>query len=317
MALVAWRMGEPIDNGVSFWCQALSLKKSLGRATPAPKVVFIGASNVVYGIQAGRVEQALGERAVNVGLFASLGADIVVDTGKAVSRPGDTAVLSLEHFFFEDKDYNGPFIRSALVACDTDALFAMPIAVVAKTLILQPVLETIEASARKAAHLAGLHSLFSPPLDYKLGANPSFNRWGDFTQNADDQVPLGMREWVRDHPGGLTIDFSEASPGARAVRNFVLWARANDVKVFAAWPAVYWPRRDLAAPGLQKIKAYYQSLGVPVLGEPEDMMGPLTDFFDTNNHLTAEAAARRSLMLASALREQLAAKPAERRRDPP
>ena len=78
------------------------------------------------------------------------------------------------------------------------------------------------------------------------------------------------------------------------VQDFVNWAKDHHITVLAAWPAVYWPRRDLAEPGLRKIRAFYESLGVPVLGDPLDTMPPLEQFFDTNNHLTAEAAKERT-----------------------
>lgn len=295
------RMGEPVEGDVKYWCQMIDVKRQIALNTPSPKIVVIGASNVLYGVRAEQIARQTDMPTVNFGMVSSLGIDIIATAARSVLKPGDIAVLALEHPFFEDKDYNGPFIRDELISCKTDALFSLPLREQAKIIMLQSPIETVQALAQRAGHLFEQKPA-GTAAPQSGGEASSFDPAGDFLANDSARVTPEMRRWVQEHPGGLTIDFSDKSPGARAVQRLVRWARQNNVMILANWPTVYWPRRDLAEPGLRKIEAFYRSLGIPILGLPEDTMLPLEDFFDTNNHLTAEAARERTKQLIALLK---------------
>ena len=56
-----------------------------------------------------------------------------------------------------------------------------------------------------------------------------------------------------------------------------------------------------------RVRNFYQDLGVPLLGIQADWLYPDSHFYDTNYHLTEEAAQRHSHRLAARLRTWLAA----------
>jgi hypothetical protein len=54
-----------------------------------------------------------------------------------------------------------------------------------------------------------------------------------------------------------------------------------------------------------RVQDFYKELGVPFLGTQSDWLYPVTEFYDTNYHLTEEAARTHSYRLAEHLRVAL------------
>lgn len=67
------------------------------RAIGSPKVVLIGGSNLAYGIDSERLEQALCLPVANMGLTAVLGFRFIVNEVVDELGPGDVVIVALEH----------------------------------------------------------------------------------------------------------------------------------------------------------------------------------------------------------------------------
>lgn len=65
-----------------------------------PKVVFVGGSNLAYGLDSPAVDAAVPHDVVNMGLNAFLGIRYLLQEVEDYLRPGDIAVLSFEHKLF-------------------------------------------------------------------------------------------------------------------------------------------------------------------------------------------------------------------------
>jgi hypothetical protein len=65
-----------------------------------PKIVFIGGSNIRFGIDAAAMSRDLGMPVVNYGLHASLGMDVIADRAMQCVKTGDVVVFApeLSHF---------------------------------------------------------------------------------------------------------------------------------------------------------------------------------------------------------------------------
>ena len=76
-------------------------KKELIRNTPSPKVVFLGGSNVAFGIDSKTLSDSLGLPVVNAGLHAGLGLRYIMQANAPLLRKGDILVIMPEydHFF--------------------------------------------------------------------------------------------------------------------------------------------------------------------------------------------------------------------------
>lgn len=72
-------------------------KRVLLDATPAPRVILVGGSNLMFGVDSAVLEDALGLPVVNMGVFGGLGLLAPLDVILPHVRPGDTVVLVPEY----------------------------------------------------------------------------------------------------------------------------------------------------------------------------------------------------------------------------
>ncbi len=97
-----------------------------------------------------------------------------------------------------------------------------------------------------------------------------------------------------------TIGFPLSPSGFRAIREFCVWAKTNDIRVLATFPNLC-HRPEYDAPEAKRMPAqfheFYGSLGVPVLGEVSESMLPEEQMFDTNYHPLRTAAIARTQRL--------------------
>jgi hypothetical protein len=83
---------------------------------PSPKIVFVGGSNLGFGLDSKRVEDSLHMPVVNMGLHAGLGLKFMIDEVKSSIKKGDIVVLSPEyHHFFGTNLLDGEKVLVALL----------------------------------------------------------------------------------------------------------------------------------------------------------------------------------------------------------
>jgi hypothetical protein len=121
----------------------------------------------------------------------------------------------------------------------------------------------------------------------------------DEAMAAADHAPHGVQQ-------PLAIRFDPASPGVRAIVKFVREAQRRHIAVFATWPNTLLFPEYRGNPELTKIRGFYESLGVPVIGRPEDAMVPQGLMGDTIYHLNRAGIAIRTERLAHSLEQNSA-----------
>jgi len=83
---------------------------------PSPKIIFVGGSNLAYGLDSKRIQDSLGIPVVNMGLHAGFGLRFMVNEIKPSVHKGDIVVISPEyHHFFKEGMLNGEKVLVALV----------------------------------------------------------------------------------------------------------------------------------------------------------------------------------------------------------
>jgi hypothetical protein len=92
----------PAPLPAAYWVrEMIVVKRHQADLMTSPKIVFIGGSSVLFGIDAGMVQTALHMPAENFGLHAGMRLDWLLAEGEQTTRAGDLLVLALEPNFYE------------------------------------------------------------------------------------------------------------------------------------------------------------------------------------------------------------------------
>jgi hypothetical protein len=100
-----------------YWIRDFAIvKRYLGATMPSPKIIFIGGSSTLFGIDAAEVQKSLKIPALNFGLHAGLRLEYLLMNARDAAKPGDIVVLSLEpvYYDFYSKTWTTTNLRDAL-----------------------------------------------------------------------------------------------------------------------------------------------------------------------------------------------------------
>jgi hypothetical protein len=292
-------LGMPTGASAGF-CRNIEARVAQGEAMQGPKMVLIGGSGVRRGISAQRLGDALGVPAFNFGLQASFGPELILHQAKRVLEPSDTALLDFEYNHYDFDRWND-IALNAIFGCLTDfyaqtspeqkleMLMALP-----PQRILQAVRYT--PSAAPADEDEGAGGARTPEAEAAIahGDIPLLPEWW---QPLSDEETRRLSLYAP-----IRIVFDREARGTKEIVRFVEWARANDIKVAVTWPNTIAFEAYRNDPGLEAIRAFYEEMGVTVIGDPALGLYPAELFWDTQYHLSAEGMAERTRDLAVALR---------------
>lgn len=86
-------------NPDAYLC-AYKNKCRLLESTPSPRIIFVGGSNLAFGLDSKRIKDSLHVNVVNTGLQADIGLKFMVDDISLYARKGDIVVLAPEYDIF-------------------------------------------------------------------------------------------------------------------------------------------------------------------------------------------------------------------------
>jgi len=290
--LIYLQLGVP--TRASIWAYQINQKK-LQRAASiqGPKLLLVGGSATLFGVQAEMIESRLSYPTVNFGTHAGLGIAYMLHLVRQAVRPGDTVVLAFEYNTFGQ----GVVRRDAvyvdyLFARDPAYFRALPWPSKFQVAMLMTV-----PRLRK-----GVRNRFRPEST-RLAAGvydpEKLNAYGDQLGNeAAKRTFQGDHRYVPE--GTLTRRGLQETPAFELIEEFVRWTRANNIRVFATYPNIMEHpayRTDAAQKTLRQIEGFYARLQVPMIGSFEESMMPPSMFFDTCYHMTREGAVVRTEQL--------------------
>jgi hypothetical protein len=268
-------------------------KERLLRETPPPRVVLVGGSNLAFGVDSARLGRELGRHAVNLGLHAGLGEELMLRWAESGLLPGDVVVVSMEYEKFCDA--RGTNVLINLIELQPEAVRYADKPELAR-LVLDHGLNLLGRLPRLAAHGPQIAAPYS---------RASFNALGDVVAH-HDMAP-------RSETVPLIIDACHEADVRRSIGRLNEFARrsrargATPVYSFPVIPAASFRAARSRLPWLaERIRA---GLEMPVVTSPDEMAYGPRAFFDTAYHLTELGSSKRTALLV----ERLSLIPAVRR----
>jgi len=300
-AFGAWLVGALytwlVDPEMKFWTAAARQKLDWVekmREKHGYVIGVVGGSTTTFGIDAEHIEREHGLPVANLGLHVGMGPEACIGFGLSALSKGDTLVLSMEPAAFTGEHPEESRLGSKLalllgrpeiVAWDNQSVGAW----------LIRSLFTIPPGGYHAMTMLGKVALRIPPYRYSI----------ESLQPGGLQVTTERRDFTKD------MDFTlpnEAPPlSERSIRllgNIQSVADERSINLIYIPPWSYWPRetanerRTANAVLLDAIGRNVRVLREPPMGVHSE----LNDFTDSGQHLTAEAAAARSSVLAETLK---------------
>jgi hypothetical protein len=313
VTLLAVLLGIPDENDYAL---ASRLKHARLAALPSPKIVFVGGSNLSYGLDSLAVERATGRPVVNMGMNGYFGVRFMLAEVEPALRAGDTVVLSFEYDSFYKSIDGDPTALLMVVKSSPDLLLSLTTAqlrailpqvpFVAQQKLMRLIRQAVEPAPAPgrlddnadAAPFSATWNAFRNTIETLDG----FDERGDMTSHLD-------MEWPFQRADGVDLTAARMDPDVLPfIDDFARRQRAQGVTVvlhYGPVEASFYRRHQPAIEGLHRHLAALPNVVVP--STPDATVLPDGCFFDTVYHLNDTGRDLRSARVATDLQSVLSA----------
>ena len=277
----------------------IETKRNAAEAITKPKLLIVAGSSALFGISAEEIERQTGFPTVNFGTNAALGPAYILHLTRKVCRPGDVVLLAFEYeqYLFGNLtgDTADELFINYILGYDREYVRTLSLHTQLKLALLTP----------GDRLWSGLCAAFQKPKQDAASAKfvsdvlADINSHGDQTNAVPGRRPANsaVRSMLSYIPA---YGFPKSPPGFPPIRKFCEWAKANHVRVLATFPnTCQRPEYDLPAAKQMPVqfRAFFEPMGVPVLGDISEAMLPEEKMFDSLYHPMRSAAIERTRRL--------------------
>jgi hypothetical protein len=332
--LFLFQLGAPVP--AEYWVREVKIAKQyLAHQINVPKIVILGGSNALFGVDSALIERETGFTTFNMSLHGGLDLAYLVQSATPVLKKGDTLVLALEFSFYTDRNsklacFFTSWYANNLMAWDSGYITDMPLMDKACLVTSVPPERVLNGaltqlySARLLAKHRSRRLLADNEVIRKMGIarewarqnsqiQPTYglarmNVYGDFLANA----PLTYFE-TPDYGFDRRV-FAPSSRNWKTLSSLKEYCRAHGIRLIISWPPTIDDSRTgakspSARPTILRIRCALEEIGIPILGDPEDFSFDREYFLDTKYHLNATGGRLRTKKLIHLLKPLLAAPP--------
>ena len=281
LSLVYFQMAIPTES--SRWIYEINIIKSkIAKSTASPKLIVVSGSSGLFDISCKMIQKETKFPCVNAATHLGLDIGYILDFSRNIASEGDIILMPLEYEVYK---YDGK-LSDVLI----DYVFARdPSYITSRNLMTQVHLFGGISFSRIARGIIGK---FFPPTQRNFGyQSKTLNDYGDETNNREaDITPSQVRRVAAEEPIGDLVEggFIKSTNGMKLISEFVAWCHNNNIKVIASWPSIIdfeeYNQKSTQV-FLKSIEDFYQSIKVPVIGNPMNFMHNRSLFYDTGYHL--------------------------------
>ncbi|GEM_PF-3505911 len=265
----------------------IMLKREILAGTSSPKIVFVGGSNLLTGLDSTLIKERLHYNVVNLGLYQGFGISFLLEQAKPYINSGDIVVIVPEYTLLLIDGNFWPFdehaIKWSLALSPASALEQIYFKRGKMDLLLKSVSElsrdkllalTRCIASRKLTDLYGQGYLYG---------YLHIDQNGDARHYSEKKVPLEKMEWYG-YKYKKTITDGSKIKDMNEFNSFALSRNARVYFLYSVYPqALFDENREAFFNSYTQLK---EQLQFTVLGKPDDFAYPIEYFSDTPNHLT-------------------------------
>jgi hypothetical protein len=266
---------------------------------PSPKLIFVGASNLAFGLNCKLIEDSLKIPTVNMGLHGALGLPFILNEVKSNIKAGDIVILSLEYYLLFKSDIK--LIKRTIDLYPEAANYVemAPIKKAIQEAFYVPVL----AANLKRIQTTILHGL--PPKDDPSKKIPMsgyrrnmFSEYGDVVGELNYKLPAELRD------SKMNID--DYSEGIKTLDKFADYVRSKDASIYFCYSNYPEKAFEKNKKPIYNFKEQLdKQLNIEIINTPEDFVFPEKDFLDTVNHLNKQGREKRTMKMIQILKARV------------
>jgi hypothetical protein len=261
-------------------------KDSLLKNTDSPRIIFVGGSNLSFGINSQMILDSLHLNPINTAIHASIGLEYMMDNTLNYIKKGDVIILAPEYSHFYGRSIYGGEELLRTVA-DINPLDIMD-------------LETEQKKNTSKYLLKYSFSKFKPTEYFGFKESDiysvnSFNKYGDvYTHWTMKQQKFSSADTIR----------SICNPDAiKFIDSFRIELEKKGAKLFITYPSYQASSYDKSINQIKKIEQELLENNFELLGTPERYRIPDAMMFNTSYHLLKKGVDYRTKLLIEDLKK--------------
>jgi len=281
-------------------------KNNLLKNTNPPRLIFIGASNLAFGIDSEKMQNEFGMPVINMGIHGNLGLAFLLNNVRKYLQTGDIVILAIEYYLGEF-DYNtvnyavnvfpeseeyvdyGLDYYKQKVNYTFNEIHLYRKKLQNKFFGKKLNLKELKINTENDMNL----------FDTAIYARNKFNANGDVISHLD-------KEPLKEIKGRILLEKKDYDEYMDMLNEFYEYAVNKGAKVYFTFPS--YPESELVK--YKRVISDYneelkENLKIDILNSPEDMAYPDSLFFDTVYHLNKQGREKRTDYTISLLKEKV------------
>lgn len=260
----------------------------------SPKLVLVGGSNVMFGLNSRLLSDSLHIPVVNMGLGGALGLSFFLNEVKSSLHQGDIVLVSVEHYL-DKGDYDAQLFtanlyppaqqyihyKSELDSLTTNWSYRL------RKIRNKIILPTSSSEAHTIADTTAVYF------------REAFDKQGDMVSHVNNRKPSELD----DRSEMQATDYSKA---IKKLNDFANFATQKGVRVFFSYPSYAKQEADRNQEALRQLdKQLRMQLHFPCIDSPFEQVYDDSLFFDTVYHLSDQGRTIRTLRVIQSLKKAL------------
>lgn len=309
LLILLYNPRERTFDDTHYMAAMIDKHKRLESLSP-PRLIFIGGSNLAFGIDSQRIEKEIGIPTVNMSLHASLGMPFMLNEIEPSIKKGDVIIMSFEystdHLLKGDKDFQRHTVQMFPKAqLFLESTFAWPSSVRPIVGYMASLIETIETCVEQIQQTAAHGRRTQAAENTQDNKNKSPYRRGAFSEHGDVIAHLDL-EPAKELPIVRQIGSRDYVAFIRRINRFAETAKSRGASVYFMFPP--YPLSEFM-PNQREIRKYQDAciakLNIEILNTPEMFAFPDNYFHDTVYHLRKAGRDLRTSMTLELLKKKL------------
>jgi len=264
------------------------------KATASPKLVFVGGSNLAFGLDSRAVEDALAYPVVNMGMGFNMGLRFMLDVVQPNIGKGDVVVMVPEYNLFYGLLDGDERLLDVLELYPEGWQFIRSRQQIYKLAdnLFRHVKFKVNRVLQQVGHTPDPACIYCPQ---------AFNEYGDIVAHLDKPPKdVGHMKFLQSANRQVDVEAIET------INRFARAVKSRGARVVLLFPCIPTPHYEQRRAAIDRLYAVLrEKLEVDILSTPGDYVYPLSYFYDWVYHLNREGRALRTAQVIQNLRSTL------------